>query len=53
MDGLPASSTASDTPESTATLLERARAGDQAAVEALFARCAPPLRQIRVQISKP
>lgn len=31
--------------EATSTLLERARAGDQAAVEALFARCVPILRR--------
>lgn len=43
MDGPPARSTAPT--ESTATLLERARAGDQAAVETLFGRCAPPLRR--------
>lgn len=30
-------------PDSTLTLLERARAGDRAAVDALFARCLPPL----------
>jgi RNA polymerase sigma-70 factor (ECF subfamily) len=29
--------------DSTATLLERARAGDRAAADALFARCWPPL----------
>ncbi|MGE0816284.1 MAG: RNA polymerase sigma factor [Vicinamibacterales bacterium] len=29
--------------ESTLSLLERARAGDQAAIDALFARCFPPL----------
>ena len=34
-----------DPPDSTSTLLARARAGDQAAVEALFARCIPPLRR--------
>ncbi len=33
------------TPESTTTLLERARAGDRAAIDALFARCIPPLRR--------
>lgn len=43
MDGLPAHPTAPT--ESTATLLERARAGDEVAVEALFARCSPPLRR--------
>lgn len=32
-------------PDSTATLLERARAGDRAAIETLFARCIPPLRR--------
>lgn len=32
-------------PDSTTTLLERARAGDRAAIEALFARCLPPLRR--------
>lgn len=30
-------------PDATSTLLERARAGDRAAVDALFARCLPPL----------
>lgn len=30
-------------PDSTLTLLERARAGDRAAVDALFVRCMPPL----------
>jgi RNA polymerase sigma factor, sigma-70 family len=30
-------------PDSTSTLLARARAGDRAAVDALFARCVPPL----------
>ena len=34
-----------DPPDSTSTLLARARAGDPAAVEALFARCIPPLRR--------
>lgn len=34
---------ASRTADSTTTLLERARAGDRAAAEALFARCWPPL----------
>ncbi len=29
--------------DSTSTLLERARAGDRAAIDALFARCLPPL----------
>jgi RNA polymerase sigma-70 factor (ECF subfamily) len=29
--------------DSTTALLERARAGDQAAIDALFARCVPPL----------
>jgi RNA polymerase sigma-70 factor, ECF subfamily len=29
--------------DSTLTLLERARAGDRAAIDALFARCTPPL----------
>lgn len=29
--------------ETTITLLERARAGDRAAIDALFARCLPPL----------
>jgi RNA polymerase sigma-70 factor, ECF subfamily len=29
--------------DSTLTLLERARAGDRAAIDALFARCVPPL----------
>jgi len=29
--------------DSTVTLLERARAGDQAAIDALFAHCVPPL----------
>jgi RNA polymerase sigma factor (sigma-70 family) len=33
----------SRTADSTATLLERARAGDRAAADALFARCWPPL----------
>lgn len=32
-------------PDSTTSLLERARAGDSAAVEALFARCLPPLQR--------
>jgi RNA polymerase sigma factor (sigma-70 family) len=32
-------------PDSTATLLERARAGDQQAIETLFMRCLPPLRR--------
>lgn len=36
---------AGDPPDSTTTLLERARAGDHAAIEALFARCIPPLRR--------
>lgn len=31
--------------DSTATLLERARAGDRAAIDTLFARCIPPLRR--------
>lgn len=31
------------TADSTATLLERARAGDRAAADALYARCWPPL----------
>ena len=30
-------------PDTTATLLERARVGDRAAADALFARCWPPL----------
>jgi len=30
-------------PDSTLTLLDRARAGDRAAVDALFLRCTPPL----------
>jgi RNA polymerase sigma-70 factor (ECF subfamily) len=30
-------------PDSTSTLLDRARAGDRAALDALFARCCPPL----------
>ena len=34
-----------NTPDSTITLLERARAGDRTAVDALFARCVPPLRR--------
>jgi len=34
-----------NTPDSTITLLERARAGDRSAVDALFARCVPPLRR--------
>ena len=34
-----------NTPDSTATLLERARAGDRTAIDALFARCIPPLRR--------
>lgn len=29
--------------DSTSTLIERARAGDRAALDALFARCSPPL----------
>ncbi|MGQ0736833.1 MAG: hypothetical protein ACT4QD_24670 [Acidobacteriota bacterium] len=29
--------------DTTLTLLERARAGDRAAIDALFARCLPPL----------
>src|SRR5262245_59821821 len=37
---VPQSGIASD---STLTLLERARAGDQAAIDALFERCVPPL----------
>lgn len=37
--------TAGASPDSTTTLLERARAGDRAAIEALFARCIPPLRR--------
>lgn len=32
-------------PDSTATLLERARTGDRAAIDALFARCIPPLQR--------
>jgi len=36
---------AGNTPDSTATLLERARAGDRAAIDALFARCIPPLQR--------
>jgi RNA polymerase sigma-70 factor (ECF subfamily) len=32
-------------PDSTTTLLERARAGDRDAIDALFARCVPPLRR--------
>jgi RNA polymerase sigma factor (sigma-70 family) len=32
-------------PDSTATLLERARAGDRAAIDALFSRCVPPLQR--------
>lgn len=32
-------------PDSTATLLERARAGDRGAMDALFARCIPALRR--------
>lgn len=31
--------------DSTTSLLERARAGDSAAIEALFARCIPPLQR--------
>src|SRR5918993_5654800 len=31
--------------DSTTTLLERARAGDAAAIDALFARCIPPLQR--------
>jgi RNA polymerase sigma factor (sigma-70 family) len=31
--------------DSTTSLLERARAGDSAAIEALFARCLPPLQR--------
>jgi len=34
-----------DAADSTSTLLERARAGDAAAVEQLFARCVPILRR--------
>jgi RNA polymerase sigma-70 factor, ECF subfamily len=37
------SSRSSSTADSTATLLERARAGDRQAVDILFARCLPPL----------
>jgi len=37
---VPQSSVVADT---TLTLLERARAGDRAAIDALFARCVPPL----------
>lgn len=40
-----ASRPAEDTPDSTTTLLQRARAGDHAAIEALFARCTPPLQR--------
>jgi RNA polymerase sigma-70 factor (ECF subfamily) len=32
-----------DRADTTLTLLERARAGDRAAIDALFARCVPPL----------
>jgi RNA polymerase sigma-70 factor (ECF subfamily) len=32
-------------PDSTSTLLERARAGDRLAMDALYARCLPRLRQ--------
>lgn len=32
-------------PDTTASLLERARAGDRAAIEVLFARLVPPLRR--------
>lgn len=40
LDGGPARS---DAPDSTLTLLQRARAGDAAAMDVLFARCLPPL----------
>jgi RNA polymerase sigma factor (sigma-70 family) len=36
---------APSTPDSTISLLERARAGDSAAIEALFTRCIPPLQR--------
>lgn len=32
-------------PDSTTSLLERARSGDSAAIDALFARCIPPLQR--------
>lgn len=43
MADIPTASEASAPADSTSTLLERARAGDRAAIEALFARCLPPL----------
>ena len=45
MDDAPDPAATGNTPDSTITLLERARAGDRAAVDALFARCVPPLRR--------
>lgn len=45
MDDTLDSPLAGDAPDSTATLLERARAGDRNAIDALFARCIPPLRR--------
>lgn len=39
----PPSSSSVDRRHSTSTLLERARAGDRSAVDAIFARCVPPL----------
>ncbi len=39
----PTPSSGARPPDSTTTLLERARAGDHAAIDALFARCVPPL----------
>jgi len=41
----PSPSQPSGSPDSTTSLLERARAGDLAAVEALFSRCIPPLQR--------
>ena len=45
MDDAPDPAATGNTPDSTITLLERARAGDRAAIDALFARCVPPLRR--------
>src|SRR5262245_38800523 len=43
MAGEPPVSEAGVAADSTLSLLERARAGDRAAIDALFARCVPPL----------
>ncbi len=45
MEDAPDPPPARSAPDSTATLLERARAGDHAAIDALFARCIPPLQR--------